>query len=73
MRDKRYKRIEYLLNAFRVIGSFVMIIDIVLKIQYYNAVRFVDKPLRSIYLLFLFIRPAANICIVLYNLIIGLV
>ena len=46
IRDKKYERIQYLLNALRLIGSFVMVVDIVLKIQYYNAVRFVERPLR---------------------------
>ena len=69
--DKKMKRIESLQTVVRFMGCFIFVIDICCKIQYYLTVRFVSLQLKQVYKSFLFVRPIAILCIILYNFIIG--
>ena len=69
--ENRMKKFETLQAVVRFLGCFIFIIDICCKIQYYLTVRFVSLQLKQVYKTFLFVRPMAILCILLYNFVIG--
>lgn len=69
--ENRMKKFETLQAVVRFLGCFIFIIDICCKIQYYLTVRFVSLQLKQVYKTFLFVRPIAILCILLYNFVIG--
>jgi len=71
--NKKLRRCQCFQTSVRVLGAFIMVVDICCKYQYYENVRFVNKHLKETYRAFLFVRPLAITCILFYNFVIGLI
>ena len=67
VKNNRYQRLKQILWLVRAIGCLIVTLDCVLKVQYYATSRFINQQVKDVYKAFLFLRPAAIFCIVLFN------